>query len=495
MQFRNAISAVIFFAAMVSSGNAVAQLAVQPIRLHPKNPHYFLFRGKAVALVTSGEHYGAVLNPDFDYRKYLDTLEKDGHNYTRIFGGSYVEVPEKSFGIKRNDLAPARGRFLAPWVRSSQDGYAGGGNKFDLSRWNQAYFERFRDFLEEASKRGIVVEISLFSSQYGEEQWKLSPFHPSNNVNETREIDWRRTHTLDNGSILDWQEKYTRKLVAAAAGFDNVIFEIQNEPWSDRPVLASVQNPYLFPPSRDRFPNSIDIADPDSIAWQKKVAQWISTAEAALPSRHLIAQNICNFGVPVRETIAEASILNFHYAFPGAALWNYGLDKAISYDETGFLGTNDEAYRRQAWNFMLSGGSAFDGLDYSFNVGREDGSDTEPNGPGGGSPALRKQLGTLSAFLQKFPLLEMKPNAEAVKYSGAAFARVLSSGTKSYAIYLDGDADKIVMNLAAGEYSAEWVNVVGGEVAALEKFVHKGGEKTLVVPKYESGIALQLLRK
>ena len=146
---------------------------------------------------------------------------------------------------------------MAPWVRSSQDGYAGGGNKFDLSRWNQAYFDRLHDFLEEASKRGIVVEISLFSSQYGEEQWKLSPFHPGNNVNQTREIDWKRTHTLDNGSILDWQEKYTRKLVAAAAGFDNVIFEIQNEPWSDRPVLASVQNPYLFPPSRDRFPTPL----------------------------------------------------------------------------------------------------------------------------------------------------------------------------------------------------------------------------------------------
>jgi hypothetical protein len=29
----------------------------------------------------------------------------------------------------------------------------------------------------------------------------------------------------------------------------------------------------------------------------------------------------------------------------------------------------------------------------------------------------------------------------------------------------------------------------------VQKFVHKGGEKTLVVPKYESGIALQLLRK
>jgi len=33
--------------------------AAEPIRLHPKNPHYFLFRGRAVALVSSGEHYAA----------------------------------------------------------------------------------------------------------------------------------------------------------------------------------------------------------------------------------------------------------------------------------------------------------------------------------------------------------------------------------------------------------------------------------------------------
>ena len=42
---------------------------------------------------------------------------------------------------------------------------------------------------------------------------------------------------------------------------------------------------------------------------------------------------------------------------------------------------------------MLAGGSVFDGLDYSFIVGHEDGTDTEPNGPGGGSPELRKELG------------------------------------------------------------------------------------------------------
>ena len=88
-----------------------------PIRLHPENPHYFQWRGKAVALITSAEHYGAVLNLDFDWQRYLETLQRDGMNYTRVFSGSYVE-PVGAFGIQRNTLAPATGRFLAPWARS-----------------------------------------------------------------------------------------------------------------------------------------------------------------------------------------------------------------------------------------------------------------------------------------------------------------------------------------------------------------------------------------
>src|SRR5689334_416945 len=115
---------------LLSFGSApIFSQAPEPIRLHPKNPHYFLFRGKPAVLITSGEHYGSVLNADFDYKKYLATLAADGMNFTRIFGGSYVEVPATSFGIKRNTLAPQPGRFLAPWMRSDVGGYAGGGNK------------------------------------------------------------------------------------------------------------------------------------------------------------------------------------------------------------------------------------------------------------------------------------------------------------------------------------------------------------------------------
>ena len=41
---------------------APASLPGQPIAQHPDNPHYFLFQGKPTILITSAEHYGAVVN-------------------------------------------------------------------------------------------------------------------------------------------------------------------------------------------------------------------------------------------------------------------------------------------------------------------------------------------------------------------------------------------------------------------------------------------------
>src|SRR5688572_24130190 len=89
--------------------------AATPIQLHPDNPHYFIFRGKPTVLITSGEHYGAVLNLDFDYLPYLDELARHKFNLTRVFSGSYREVPG-SFNIVGNTLAPKPGRFICPWV-------------------------------------------------------------------------------------------------------------------------------------------------------------------------------------------------------------------------------------------------------------------------------------------------------------------------------------------------------------------------------------------
>ena len=59
-----------------------------PLTLHPENPHYFPWRGQPVVIVSSGEHYGAVVNRAFDYHRYLETLAADGLNYTGILTGA-----------------------------------------------------------------------------------------------------------------------------------------------------------------------------------------------------------------------------------------------------------------------------------------------------------------------------------------------------------------------------------------------------------------------
>ena len=200
--------------------------AAAPIALHPANPHYFEWRGRPAILITSGEHYGAVMNLDFDYRKYLDTLAADGMNYTRVFSGAYLE-PQGAFKIERNTLAPRPGRFLAPWPRSSQPGHPDGGNKFDLSRWDDAYFARLKDFLASAAARNVVVELSLFCPMYEEVQWSLSPMNAANNVNGVGAVGRNDVYTLDKDrTLLAVQEALTRKLVTELNAFDNLFFEI-----------------------------------------------------------------------------------------------------------------------------------------------------------------------------------------------------------------------------------------------------------------------------
>ena len=41
---------------------------------------------------------------------------------------------------------------------------------------------------------------------------------------------------------------------------------------------------------------------------------------------------------------------------PDAVAMNYGLNKVIGDNETGFRGTNDTPYRTEAWDFIIAGG-------------------------------------------------------------------------------------------------------------------------------------------
>jgi hypothetical protein len=469
--FSRQVAYQVSLTAMVLSLCPVTGSWAAPLSVHPKNPHYFLFKGKPTVLITSGEHYGAVLNLDFNYVEYLETLKADKLNLTRTFTGAYVE-PMGAFNIAGNTLAPKAGRFICPWARSDTLGYPNGGNKFDLTKWDEAYFKRLKDFMTQANKRGIVVELNFFTPFYEENIWALSPQKSSNNINAIGDVARTNVYTLTGGGgLLAVQDAMVRKLVTELKDFDNLYYEICNEPYFGGVTLD----------------------------WQRHIAETIVETEKAFPQQHLISQNIANNKARVQNPNPAISIFNFHYASPpDTVAMNYGLNKPIGENETGFKGTNDTHYRMEAWEFILAGGALFNNLDYSFVAGHERGDFIYPtNQPGGGNAGYRRQMKILRDFINRFDFIQMKPDPGVIQggLPEKGKARALVEPGKQYAIYLfGGPKANLVLDLPKGSYSVEWLDPVTGLSPKKEKLKHSGGRATLTSPQYSQDIALRVTR-
>ncbi|MDR1723108.1 MAG: glycoside hydrolase family 5 protein [Tannerella sp.] len=440
--------------------------AIKAFALNPDNPRYFLFRGKPTLLITCGEHYGALLNKAFDFDKYFETLHRDGLNNSRVFMGAYLEDPN-SFNILDNTLAPASENYISPWARSSQAGYAGGGNKFDLNEWNPDYFERLHQLVQKASEMDIVLELNLFCPMYDDAQWKISPMNAANNVNGIGKVDKDRVYVIDGErSLLEAQERLTRKIVETVNGYDNIYFEICNEPY---------------------FGGVTD-------AWQRRITDVIVETEKSLPKQHLISVNVANGSAKVVNPHPDWSIFNFHYCTPPVAIAeNVALDRPIGMNETGFKGLYDEYYRREAWAFMLSGGALYNHLDYSFAVGKEDGTNIVRNPtPGGGSPALRRQIGAMKRFLEQLDLLRMKPDSNNLISANGFY--ILAEEGKQYVVYGISADETVSLNLPAGKYKLTLMDPKTTESQTFS-IEHDGGEYSLKkTVGYGDEIALAIVR-
>jgi len=193
----------------------------------------------------------------------------------------------------------------------------------------------------------------------------------------------------------------------------------------------------------------------------------------------------------------EIDIINFHYAWPDAVRWNYQYNKVVGFDESGFAGSEERVYRRQAWRFMLSGGGLFNNLDYSFYAGKEDGTG-EINAPGGGGVALRKQLRILSEFLHGFPLEKMKPDNGSVISSKGLIPYVLSDRKALYAIYLRAvNIEKSKLKLQVGDdalYNYQLLNTVTGTYSKLQEITAHNGTLELEMDTSQGELALKIVK-
>ncbi|MFN2109745.1 MAG: DUF6298 domain-containing protein [Anaerolineae bacterium] len=211
-----------------------------PLRAHPDNGRYFTDdRGTAIYL--TGSHTWANLqdiglpgDPPFPYDEYLDFLEAYHHNFMRLW---MFEQPERACWTETRILFDP-----LPWARIGPGTANDGLPKFDLTVWNEAYFERLRARLIAAGERGIYAAVMLFQgwslsvNKQGLDPWVVHPFNGENNVNGVNvpytgwdDNEHPSLHSMHNPHVLAHQEAYVRKVIDTVNDLDNVLYEIINE--------------------------------------------------------------------------------------------------------------------------------------------------------------------------------------------------------------------------------------------------------------------------
>jgi len=213
--------------------------ATGPLRVHPSNGRYFT-DGSGRAVYLAGAHTWPNLldigpgdpPPRFDFDAYLAFLRRWGHNFIRLWTWESVAWNTKENGAKQvYRTAPH------PFARTGPGQALDGKPKFDLTRYEPAYFDRLRTRVKAACEAGVYVSIMLFEGwamQFSEGAWQGHPLHPGNNVqgldgdvdHDGKGLD---IYTLSSPAVTALQEAYVRKVVDTVNDLDNVLYEISNE--------------------------------------------------------------------------------------------------------------------------------------------------------------------------------------------------------------------------------------------------------------------------
>jgi hypothetical protein len=480
--------------------------AAEPVAVWAKNPRYFSRDGQPVVLVTSDHHYGAVIDADFDFVRFLDALAASRLNLTRIYPGGMFEATDKY--VPGNPLGPRPGRQVLPWARSREPGAhpalaAPGGVslRFDLDRWNPEYFARLRSFVEEAARRGIVVEVAFFNGMYAD-SWPLMAFHHRNNVQgvgryESEECGLFTTRDPRNEDVLRYQKAYVAKIATELNGYDNVIYDL-----CDEPSLVG------------RPDGSIVVQEDAAVVpWLHALRDAFLDAERPLAKKHVLGQTVENLS-PDLSAEPWCDWRPTEYVRPaGRALRkDYAVRKPIVDVESNYYGTSlvksaytAEAVRLEGWWFLLGGGAGVIHLNGEYHRGQEaGGADTRET--------IAPQRRVLREFVEGLDLAGLARFEGVFDLPAGAIASALAEPGRQYAVYLfhareeeewgahfvpiRGDyRDRFTMRaVPAGRYRAEWVEPASGRVLATQAIDARGGDLGLETPAYALDVALRMGR-
>lgn len=439
---------------MLAVGRTEAGSGMGPLRVLESNPRYFS-EGSGRAVYLTGSHTHANLidaggtDPprEFDYPLYLDFLAAHHHNFIRLWTWELYKWTISSGRVRLRDPLP--------WLRAGPGDALDGKPKFDLRKFNPAYFSRLRARIIAARERGMYVSIMLF------EGWGLQfavppsgatghPFYAPNNVNGIdgdvdRDGKMLEIHTMDPhphlAAVRAVQEAYVRKVIDTVNDLDNVLYEIANE------------------------------SGGYSTAWQYHMIRFIKAYERDKPQQHPVGMTFQHQGGRNADLLAsEADWISPDRNAP--APYNYRTNPPPNDGTKVVLLDTDHLWGH---------GGTLEWVWKSFTRGHNPiFMDIAPPlsslTPLPEQDLIRNALGHTRAYAREMPLARMVPSLDV---SSTTYALVEPGS--AYLIFAPGGGS-FEVRLARGDYRYEWFNPYTGEVVSTGAAQGSGGPQRFTTP-------------
>jgi hypothetical protein len=430
----------LFFISFISGDNV--------LKVNPTNPRYFTDdSGEAIYL--TGSHTWTNLIDDstsyppvsFDYEGYLDFMEVRNHNFMRMWTWELFKYNYNGGSMQYS--------LPQPWKRTGPGNALDGRLKFDLTLFNEDYFERLRSRVIAAGERDIYVSIMLFEGHGIQRSdipwcWDGHPFNVANNINgingnpnsDDRGLE---INTLQVPAVTSIQEAYVRKVIDTVNDLDNVLYEIVNE------------------------------AGPYSTEWQYYMINYIKSYESTKLKQHPVGMtfqinggtNTALFNSPA-DWISPAYFSTEDYRDnPPAA----NGQKIIIPDTDHLWGIGGS----QSWVWK----SFLRGLNPIY---------MDPYGDLGdpfydsGDNSIRNSMGYTLNYASRMNLVEMIS-----MNSLSSTTYCLANPGNEYLIYQPG-TESFTVNLEAGDYDYEWFNPDTGIIVSSGTVAASGGSKSFTPP-------------
>jgi Protein of unknown function (DUF4038)/Concanavalin A-like lectin/glucanases superfamily/Putative collagen-binding domain of a collagenase/Fibronectin type III domain len=451
------------------------------------NPNYFK-DGSGTPLILNGSQTWNSLQDwgsngtvqTLDFNAFVNFLTTHGHNFTLLWR---TEMP-KFCGLPSTASAPPDLTVTPhPWQRTGPGTATDGAPKFDLTKFDQSYFDRLRSRVQALNAAGIYAGVYLFTGEWLNVYRCSTDGYPFTGANNINGIDdgysggsngiGSMTMTAPN-PISAFQDAYVEKVMDTLNDLPNVLWIVSEE----APTNSTWWNDHQISHIRS-YESGKPLHHPIGYATLASLNDTVisnSNAEWIAPGARISSTSTCGSGTPA----CKVNVNDSDHSYFG--MWNDSAQQNRNYAWENFMNGNQVLfmdpyvvyYPRENRNVCVSPANAI------------------CVAPDARWDNFRNNLGYILRYSRKLNLASVTPHASLCS-TGYCLAQTPSTGAE-YLVYAPSGGS-FTVNLSAmpssRTLSVEWFNPSTGATTTAAS-IPAGSSSQSFTPPFSGDAVLYL---